>query len=108
MTNVLLTNKALVPNIALRQAIDEWREQQPLAIDPERLHLSEEVIGGFLGQVLVGTLEMHGRQQQVAVKLLPAMSQVEVRKQFDLELKHHCTAKEPHYEASSLSHHEAV
>ena len=82
MTNAQLPNRTLVPNIALRHAIEEWRDAQPLAIDPDRLRLSDEVIGvGSFGQVLAGTLETHGRDQRVAVKMLPAMTQAEQRKQ---------------------------
>ena len=82
MTNAQLPNRTLVPNIALRQAIEEWRNAQPLAVDADRLHLSEEVIGvGSFGQVLAGTLETHGREQRVAVKMLPAMTQADQRKQ---------------------------
>jgi hypothetical protein len=63
----------LVPNISLRKAIAEWREQQPvtpLTLDPEALSLSDVLGVGSFGTVLAGTLKTHGREQRVAAKTL--------------------------------------
>ena len=55
LTNAPLSDTRLVPNIALRHAIEEWRAQQPMAIDPDRLRLSDELLGeGSFGRVLAG------------------------------------------------------
>jgi hypothetical protein len=90
-----LHTTALVPNVALRNAIAEWRAIQPMAIDPERLSLTEELIGeGSFGHVFAGVLTTHGREQRVAVKTLPALTQKEVRLQFERELKAHMTAQQ--------------
>jgi hypothetical protein len=68
---------------------------QPMAIDPERLSLTEELIGeGSFGQVFAGVLTTYGREQRVAVKTLPALTQKEVRLQFERELKAHMTAQQ--------------
>eukprot|EP00277_Geminigera_cryophila_P023406 CAMPEP_0179474682 /NCGR_PEP_ID=MMETSP0799-20121207/54066_1 /TAXON_ID=46947 /ORGANISM="Geminigera cryophila, Strain CCMP2564" /LENGTH=91 /DNA_ID=CAMNT_0021283845 /DNA_START=1 /DNA_END=272 /DNA_ORIENTATION=+ len=40
LTKTALTDKRLVPNYALRAAIEEWKEQQPMALDPTRLTLT--------------------------------------------------------------------
>ena len=52
----------LLPNYALRSAIVEWREAQPLAIDPDRLDVREhEHLGvGSFGVVVAGTLQPIG------------------------------------------------
>ena len=84
LTNATLHTTVLIPNVALRSAIEEWRAVQPMAIDPERLSLSEELIGeGSFGRVVAGVLATHGREQRVAVKTLPALSQREARAQFE-------------------------
>jgi len=94
-TRAPLHTTALVPNVALRNAIAEWRAVQPMAIDPERLSLTEELIGeGSFGKVFAGVLTTHGREQRVAVKTLPALTQKEVRLQFERELKAHMTAQQ--------------
>ena len=94
-TGAPLHTAVLVPNVALRNAIAEWRAMQPMAIDPERLSLTEELIGeGSFGQVFAGVLTTHGREQRVAVKALPALTQKEVRLQVDRELKAHMTAQQ--------------
>ena len=70
---------------------------QPLAIDPDRLTLAdpEELIGsGSFGQVVAGVLQTSGREQSVAVKFLPAMTQAEQRTQFEKELKAHIVAQQ--------------
>ena len=36
-TGAALTSAELVPNHSLRQAMEEWRERQPMALDPARL-----------------------------------------------------------------------
>jgi hypothetical protein len=97
LTNAPLPNTALVPNVALRNAIEEWRAVQPMAIDPERLSLTnpEELLGeGSFGRVVAGVLATHGREQRVAVKTLPALTQKESRAQFERELKAHITAQQ--------------
>ena len=92
MTNVSLTDLRLTPNLALRTAIEEWRERQPMAIDELRLTIGTAVLGqGALGRVMEGTLVTHGRPQQVAVKMLPGLTQAEQRKKFEKELKAHIT-----------------
>lgn len=85
----------LVVNYTLRDAIEAWRAEQPMPIDPQRLSLAEpeDLIGqGSFGKVVSGTLRTHGRAQRVAVKMLPEMSLHEERLQFDRELKAHITA----------------
>jgi hypothetical protein len=95
LTNAPLHTTVLIPNVALRSAIEEWRAVQPLAIDPERLSLSEELIGeGSFGRVVAGVLATHGREQRVAVKTLPALTQREARAQFENELRAHLTAQQ--------------
>jgi len=95
LTNAPLHNTGLIPNVALRSAIEEWRAVQPMAIDPERLSLSEELIGeGSFGRVVAGVLATHGREQRVAVKTLPALTQREARAQFENELRAHLTAQQ--------------
>jgi hypothetical protein len=94
-TRAPLHTTALVPNVALRNAIAEWRAIQPMAIDPELLSLTEELIGeGSFGQVFAGVLTTHGREQRVAVKTFPALTQKEVRLQFERELKAHMAAQQ--------------
>lgn len=54
-----MTPDQLWPNLSLRGAIEGWRSEQPLAIDPDRLVLEapEVVIGrGSFGKVIAGTL----------------------------------------------------
>jgi hypothetical protein len=68
-----------------------------MAIDPDKLSLSEpeELIGeGWLGRVVAGVLKTHGREQRVAVKTLPALTQREARAQFENELRAHLTAQQ--------------
>eukprot|EP00035_Acanthoeca_spectabilis_P027276 m.465989 g.465989 ORF g.465989 m.465989 type:complete len:582 (+) comp24785_c0_seq1:29-1774(+) len=88
----------LTPNYALRDAIERWRQQQPLPIDPHRVKLSDprEVLGqGSFGRVLGGTMEgVGGRVHPVAVKMLPDLTQVEERKNFEHELKAHLAAQQ--------------
>jgi hypothetical protein len=95
LKNALLDNTTLIPNVALRHAIEEWRATQPMAIDPERLSIAdpEELIGeGSFGRVVAGLLATQGRTQRVAVKTLPALTQIEARAQFERELAAHITA----------------
>ena len=73
MTRVPLDPATLVDNVALRDAIDEWRRQLPLALDPDRLDITdpEELLGsGSFGKVVAGTLRTYGWDQRVAVKML--------------------------------------
>jgi hypothetical protein len=97
LTNARLHTTVLIPNVALRNAIEDWRAAQPMPIDPERLVLAdpEEVIGeGSFGRVVAGLLATHGREQRVAVKTLPALTQKEARAQFERELQAHITAQQ--------------
>jgi len=85
----------LFVNFTLRDAIEAWRAEQPMPIDPHRLTLTEpeDLIGqGSFGKVVSGTLQTHGREQRVAVKMLPDLTRQEERVQFDRELKAHITA----------------
>jgi hypothetical protein len=94
LTNEVLAHTELVPNHSLRKAMDEWREQQPMAISPERLTVSDERIGeGSFGVVLAGMLDIGGgRKVRVAVKTLPAVTRAEERQQFEKEIKAHIHA----------------
>ena len=99
MTRVPLDPATLVDNVALRDAIEEWRRQLPLALDPDRLDVAdpEELLGsGSFGKVVVGTLQSHGRDLPVAVKVLhpPALTRSEQRAQFDGEVKAQMTAQQ--------------
>ena len=90
-TNEALGSTQLVPNIAVRQAMDEMRERQPMAIDRDRLQLSdpEELLGeGSYGRVVAGALTIgRARQVRVAVKKMPAMTVEAERAAFQRELK---------------------
>ena len=46
LRNEELKSTRLLPNHSLRNAIEQWREQQPLAIDSQRLLLSEDEVLG--------------------------------------------------------------
>ena len=83
-------------NYAVRDAIEAWRAEQPLAIDPARLSLSKDVIGrGSFGQVVAGTLRTFGAKAcKVAVKTLPDVGGEEARKMFEKELKAHMVAQQ--------------
>ena len=90
-TGVVLTSTELIPNHNLRQAIQEWRETQPMAINPAHLEVSSERLGeGSFGEVFVGTLK-NGRAQRirVAVKRLPSLDAQREREAFEKELKAH-------------------
>ena len=91
LTNEVLAHTELVPNHSLRKAIDEWRDQQPMAISPERLTVFDERIGeGSFGVVFAGMLDIGGgRSIHVAVKTLPAVTRAEERQQFVKELQVH-------------------
>jgi hypothetical protein len=85
----------LLTNYTLRDAIEAWRAEQPMPIEPHRLTLTEpeDLIGqGSFGKVVSGTLQTHGREVRVAVKMLPDLTRQEEREQFDRELKAHITA----------------
>ena len=56
-TNEQLASAQLVPNHSLRKAMEQRRDEQPMAIDPARLTVSEELLGeGNHGRVIAGTL----------------------------------------------------
>jgi tRNA A-37 threonylcarbamoyl transferase component Bud32 len=93
LTNATLAHTDLLPNISLRHAIEQWRTRQPMAIDPGRVTLSDEVIGaGTNGRVVAGTLSAYGRTQSVAVKQLVATSLAEERRQVEHEIRAHALA----------------
>ena len=95
LTGADLRTKKLLPNHAMRKAIEEARAQQPLAIDPGRLRICEDqVLGeGSHGRVVAGTLSLGNRRTvKVAVKMLPGMSRTEEREVFNRELKPHMLA----------------
>jgi serine/threonine protein kinase len=83
-------------NRALRDAITEWRAEQPMAFDPDLLEITEEeVLGrGAFGLVVAGNLTTHGKRLRVAVKTLQDVSGAETRARFDAELKAHTTAQQ--------------
>ena len=91
-TGAVLTSAELVPNHSLRQAIEEWRERQPMALDPARLEVSAQRLGsGSFGDVFAGTLR-NGRAAariEVAVKKLPAMDAQDEKQALEKELKAH-------------------
>ena len=98
-TGAVLASTALTPNVALRKAIAEWRERQPLALDPARLTLLDGpdgnpvVLGaGSFGRVVAGELTTRGRQKPVAVKTLPEMTREDQRVQLNRELVPHIRA----------------
>eukprot|EP00038_Savillea_parva_P005502 m.156674 g.156674 ORF g.156674 m.156674 type:complete len:522 (-) comp11725_c0_seq9:89-1654(-) len=80
----------------LRDASQEHLIKQPLAIEPDRLTLTDEVIGrGSFGHVVGGTLRTHGaRDRQVAVKTLPELGGDDARRAFEKELKAHMEAQQ--------------
>ncbi len=94
MTGARLDSTQLFPNHTLRKSIEEWRGKQPLPIDPQRIHVTEEVLGeGSFGRVVAGTLKIGGgRVVRVAIKSLPAMTVAEEREAFQRELKPHIHA----------------
>jgi hypothetical protein len=97
MTRVPMTAATLVGNRALKDAIEQWRSQQPLALDPDNLIMCdpEEFLGeGSFGKVVKGTLRSYGRELKVAVKMLPAMTRAEQKSQFDKEIKVHLAAQQ--------------
>ena len=94
MTNEPLASAQLIPNISLRNAIEEFRNRRPMTIKMERLTISEELIGeGSFGVVMAGSLDIGGgRNVSVAVKRLPAMTRAEERETLTKELKVHMHA----------------
>ena len=90
-TGVVLTSTELKPNHNLRQAIQEWREEQPMAINPSYLEVSSERLGsGSFGEVFAGTLKNGEAQRiRVAVKQLPSLDAAREREAFEKELKAH-------------------
>ena len=93
-TNEQLASAQLVPNHSLRNAMEQWRNEQPMTINPARLEVSEELLGeGSWGCVVSGTLQNGSRTVlQVAVKTLPAMTREQERQSFTEELKKHTVA----------------
>ena len=94
LTGVRLTNLQLMPNHAMRKAIEEAREKLPLAIEPGRLQIHEDqVLGeGSHGCVVAGALSPGPRRTvRVAVKMLHGMTQLE-EQAFQRELRAHMLA----------------
>ena len=94
LTNAPLPTTDLLPNHTMRKAIEEIRAQQPLAIDPARVQMEDEVLGeGNHGRVVAGTLSLGGgRTVRAAVKMLPGMTQEQERQTFRRELQAHVLA----------------
>ena len=95
LSNEELATADLLPNRALKSAIQEWRESRAMSLDPSTLEVSEEVLGeGSLGVVVAGALNIGESQRplQVAVKRLPGMTSQNERQAFDRELKVHMHA----------------
>jgi len=83
LTNEELARTQLLLNHRLRQAIEEWRNQQPMASTPELLG------EGSFGRVLAGTLRTGRKMMPVAVMMLPAMTRLEERQAIEKQLKAH-------------------
>jgi hypothetical protein len=82
LTNLQLPTTTFVENLTLRKASRSGEPVQPMPIDPALLSLAEpeELLGeGSFGRVVAGVLATHGREQPVAVKTLPALTQREAR-----------------------------
>ena len=79
----------------LRDAAQAYSAQQPLAIEPDRLTVTDNLLGeGSFGHVLAGTLRTQGaRDRPVAVKWLPGLGGDKARTQFEKELKAHMVAQ---------------
>ena len=102
VSNEVLAHRNVTPNHALRNAIEEWREQRPMAIDGAAVDLLSagggvglELLGeGSFGRVVAGTLASgSGRPPlRVALKMLPAMTRDDERRAFERELKAHMHA----------------
>jgi len=95
LTGAQLPTTQLLPNHAMRKAIEETRGRQPLAIEPGRLQIHEDqVLGeGSHGRVVEGTLSLGPqRTVRVAVKMLPGLTQSEERTSFQRELRPHMLA----------------
>ena len=88
-TNEALESDLLVPNHALRKAIENSIDGRPIPLLPDRLEVSEELLGeGSFGRVLAGRLRNgHRTELRVAVKTLPAMTREQERQTFREELK---------------------
>ena len=74
--------------------MEEWRGKQPLPIDPQRLHVTAEVLGeGSFGRVVAGTLNIGGgRVVRVPIKSMSDMDQAGERDSVLRELKAHIHA----------------
>ena len=72
--------------------MEQRRDEQPMAIDPARLAVSEELLGGSRGRVVAGTLTTGHRTLRVAVKTLHAMTREQERQAFTDEFKKHMHA----------------
>ena len=89
LTGARLPNLQLLPNHAMRKAMEEAREKQPLAIEPGRLQIhKDQVLGeGSHGCVVAGALSPGPRRTvRVAVKMLHGMTQLE-EQAFQRELR---------------------
>jgi hypothetical protein len=93
-TNEQLASDQLLPNHSLRKAMEQRRDERPMAIDPAHLEVSAEVLGeGRLGRVIAGTLRIGRRTVlRVAVKTLPAMTREQERRDLENELQKHMHA----------------
>lgn len=87
----------LVINYKLRDAIEAWQNESPLAVDESRLTFSspEVVLGrGASGVVVAATLKTGTQELPVAVKRLPMVGGAETRDRIEKELKAHIEAQQ--------------
>ena len=75
LTNAILPNKNLVPNMLLRKQIMEWRDKQTVSIFADRVVIDNSATGilgkGAWGVVRKGTLRIGGKTVPVAIKTIP-------------------------------------
>ena len=97
LTNAVLEDTRLIPNISLRNAIAAWRERLPMALSPENLRLNDDEppLGhGSYGRVVPGVLTVRGANPiEVAVKTLPGLPRGEQRAMLEKELRVHLAAQ---------------
>ena len=86
MTNLPLETRALIPNLALKDAIEDWKrgglQQDEWTLDPSTVVIGEKVLGrGAWGVVRESVLvSPDGRRDRVAAKSLPeAIPEMETR-----------------------------